>query len=150
MFRRAIARQQLPSLPSRPSCATKLLSSSFFVVPSCDDSHKMTQLQPSNPSCPAGDAAPALHFLSFTSHNATSTVAFVGPSRDALQHYILPCIIIRMQPLPRILLFFLAHDAVAHASSSRPHLLHQAFWYFCICRHTLMGISFQHCVDGLS
>ena len=106
MFRRAIARQQLPSLPSRPSCATKLLSSSFFVVPSCDDSHKMTQLQPSNPSCPSGDAAPALHFLSFTSHNATSTVAFVGPSRDALQHYILPCIIIRVQPLPRILLLF--------------------------------------------
>jgi len=97
--------------------------------------------------------------LSFPSHDSASTVAFVGPSRDALQHYILPCIIIRVQPLPRILLlFFLAHVTVAHASSSRPHLLHQAFWYFCICRHMLMGISisalrrraiiFHHRTDG--
>ena len=129
MFSHAIAQQQLPSLPSRPSCTAKLLSSSSFVVPSRNDSYNK-QLQPSNPSCPSGDAAPALHFSSFPSQDTASTVAFVGPSRDALQHYILPCIIIRMQPLPRILLFFLAHDAVAHASSSRPHLLHQAFWYF--------------------
>jgi hypothetical protein len=40
MFSRAIAQQQLPSLPSRPSCTAKLLSSSSFVVPSRNDSYK--------------------------------------------------------------------------------------------------------------
>jgi len=41
MFSHAIAQQQLPSLPSRPSCTAKLLSSSSFVVPSRNDSYKM-------------------------------------------------------------------------------------------------------------